>query len=177
MLLNQASLSNGSIFPETSQGSAAKLPYFFGNLDFDFNTSCNATPAEYSLSKQMRKSWTAMTENGNPSPDDVEWPQFEVTANGSSTPGLVIGNSTVPGLIDYSICKSWSAVNATILASNATATGTPTPSSTSTPTSGTATISGHWGFCCIKCDVDGIGGDFLISGGLFIGFNHLGNRN
>jgi hypothetical protein len=51
----------------------------------------------------MRKLWTEMAENGNPSTDDVQWPRFEVTANGSSTPGLIIGNSTVPGLIDYSV--------------------------------------------------------------------------
>ncbi|KAI7976632.1 hypothetical protein EIK77_009863 [Talaromyces pinophilus] len=120
----------------------AELPYLFGNLDFDFNTSCNSTPTEYSLGKQMRKLWTAMAENGNPSTDDVQWPRFEVTANGSSTPGLIIGNSTVPGLIDYSVCQLWAKVNATILSSNATATGRPTASSTSLSTNGAGNITG-----------------------------------
>jgi hypothetical protein len=48
---------------------------------------------------------------------------------------------TEPGLIDYSVCQLWAAVNATILASNATATGTPMASSTSRPTGGAGTIS------------------------------------
>lgn len=134
----------------------AELPYLFGNLDFDFNSSCNSTPAEYSLGKQMRKLWTAMAENGNPSTDDVQWPQFEVTKNGSSTPGLVIGNSTVPGLIDYSVCQLWSAVNATILASNATATGTPRATSTSLPTSGAGTISGNGAFAALSAMLMGL---------------------
>lgn len=82
-----------------------------------------------------------MAENADPSTNDVQWPRFEITANGSSTPGLIIGNSTEPGLIDYSVCQLWAAVNATILASNATATGTPTASSTSRPTGGAGTIS------------------------------------
>jgi hypothetical protein len=124
----------------------AELPYLFGNQNFDFNTSCNSMPVEYSLGKQMRKLWTAMAENGNPSTDNVQWPRIEVTTNGSSTPGLIIGNSTVSGLIDYSVCQLWAKVNATILAGNATATGTPTASSTSLPTSDAGTIFGAMTF-------------------------------
>lgn len=88
----------------------AERPYLFGNLEFDLNTNCNSTPTEYILGKQMRKLWTAMAENGNPSTDDVQWPRFEVTANDSSTPSLIISNSTVPGLIDYSVCPLWAKV-------------------------------------------------------------------
>lgn len=125
----------------------AELPYLFGNLDFDFTTSCNATSAEYHLGEQMRGLWTAMAENADPSTDAVQWPRFQITKNGSSTPGLIIGNSTEAGLIDFSACKLWDQVNDMILASNSTATTTtrpssrPTGSSTSTPVSGAATIS------------------------------------
>jgi hypothetical protein len=125
----------------------SEIPYLFGNLQFNFTSFCNSTPEEYQLGKQMRGLWTAMAENANPSTDDVKWPAFEITANGSSTPGLVIGNSTEPGLIDFSACALWEEVTAMILANNGTAVVTPstsaTPTATSTyiPTGSAATIS------------------------------------
>ncbi|KAH8696281.1 hypothetical protein BGW36DRAFT_451568 [Talaromyces proteolyticus] len=136
-----------SVISEFGVAHTVELPYLFGNLDFNFNSSCNATPAEYSLGEKMRGLWTAMAENADPSTESVHWPQFQITANGSSTPGLIIGNSTEPGLIDFSACKLWAQVNATILASNATATAAPTPSGSPTasstrvpPTNGAVTI-------------------------------------
>ncbi|CRG84094.1 Acetylcholinesterase 1 [Talaromyces islandicus] len=125
----------------------AEIPFLFGNLYFNFTSPCNSTPAEYRLGEQMRELWTAMAENANPSTDDVQWPAFKITANGSSTPGLVIGNSTEPGLIDFSACALWEEVNAMILANNGTAVITPsasarpTATSTSTPTGGAPTLS------------------------------------
>ena len=78
----------------------AELPYVFGNLHFDFadkNSSCTGTSDEWSLSKEMMELWTAMAEKGNPSTNDIRWPQFRATTNGSDVHGMVFGNFSRPG--------------------------------------------------------------------------------
>ncbi|KAL4893722.1 Carboxylesterase [Aspergillus ambiguus] len=100
----------------------AEIPYIFGNLHFDFpgkNSTCTGTPAEWYLSKQMRSLWTAMAENANPSTENVHWPHFQITPKGVGTPAIVFGNSSVPGTIDFSVCRLWDRVNA-MLAGNET---------------------------------------------------------
>lgn len=143
----------------------AELPYLFGTLDFNFSTSCNATPAEYRLGAQMRSLWTAMAENADPSTDAVSWPRFQITKNGSATPGLIIGNSTEAGLIDFSVCKLWDEINGMILAGNSTRTtnsttttpsGRPTASSTSIPDSGAVTISSAGGLVALSVMLMGL---------------------
>ncbi|KAJ5316489.1 alpha/beta-hydrolase [Penicillium antarcticum] len=120
----------------------AEIPYVFGNLDNDYivNGTCNSTSAEYSLSRQMMNAWSAMAENAVPSTKDISWPQF-ASAKNLSTPGMIFGKSSVPGMIDYSVCDVWTEVNAILSAGNVTTTGTPTSrissptsSSTSSPT-------------------------------------------
>ncbi|KAF9890629.1 hypothetical protein FE257_005760 [Aspergillus nanangensis] len=121
----------------------AELPYVFGNLDFDFpdqNTTCTGTPAEWDLSKEMDSLWTAMAENGNPSTEDIHWPSFEITATGADTPGMIFGNSSTPGAIDFSPCKLWARVDAMLSGNNATATAT--PSGTPKPTESSLENSG-----------------------------------
>lgn len=99
----------------------AEIPYVFGNLHFDFansNMTCTGTAAEWKLSNQMKSLWTAMAENGNPSTADIHWPEFQITPKGFGTPGMVFGNSSLPGSIDYHACALWDQVDD--LLSNAT---------------------------------------------------------
>ncbi|KAJ5082004.1 hypothetical protein N7532_011047 [Penicillium argentinense] len=84
----------------------AELPYVCGNLHFDFtcrNTTCTGTSAEYDLSKQMRSLWTAVAEIGKPSTDDITWPEFQLSTDGSESPSMIFGNSSVPGSLDFSV--------------------------------------------------------------------------
>ncbi|OAA67799.1 Carboxylesterase, type B [Akanthomyces lecanii RCEF 1005] len=84
----------------------AELPYVSGNLHFDFadkNSSCTGTSDEWSLSKEMMGLWTAMAEKGNPSTNDIHWPEFRATTNGSDIQGMVFGNFSIPGVIDFSL--------------------------------------------------------------------------
>lgn len=126
----------------------AEIPFVFGNLDNSFlpNGTCNSTVSEYELSMQMRSLWSAMAANSNPSTDEISWPGFQTTAKNLTTPGLIFGKSTEPGLVDYTGCELWSEVNAILTASNATTvpSGTPTPSSGTPPpaTSTPAFING-----------------------------------
>lgn len=118
----------------------AEIPYVFGNLNFNFptqNTNCTGSPVERNLSKQMMNLWTAMAETAEPSTGDISWPQFKITPKGLSTPGMIFGNSSTPGSIDFSACKLWAQVDAVVDASNATATATPSSSSGKPPTSPT----------------------------------------
>lgn len=113
----------------------AEIPYVFGNLDNDYigNRTCNSTSAEYHLSGQMMNAWSAMAENADPSTKDISWPPFH-SARNLSAPGLIFGNSSVPGMIDFTGCDLWTRINAVLSAGNGTAAGTPT-SRNSSPTS------------------------------------------
>ena len=125
----------------------AEIAYVFGNLKFNFpseNTTCTGSQAEWNLSKQMMSLWTAMAENANPSSEALLWPHFQTTTDGTSTPGMIFGNSSTPGLIDFSACRLWSEVDSILSTSNATAMETSSSSSgSSTPSStdGAATAS------------------------------------
>ena len=129
----------------------AELPYVFGNLHFDFpahNENCTGSQVEFNLSKQMMNLWTAMAENASPETEAIHWPQFKITPKDMNTPGMIFGNSSTPGSIDFSVCRVWAQVDAMLDASNTTAKGTPseTPSGSSgkptvSPFSGAVTIS------------------------------------
>ncbi|KAJ5115668.1 hypothetical protein N7456_000016 [Penicillium angulare] len=139
----------------------AEIPYVFGNLHFNFtnqNETCTATEAEHNLSNQMRSLWTSMAENGNPSTDEIHWPEFELVANGTGIPGLRFGNSSEPASLDFSVCKMWGQVNTLVTAANATTGMSPSAThsassvaSTASQFSGAGTISsptgafGVWG--------------------------------
>lgn len=150
---------------EYGASHTAELPYLFGNMYFNFTSPCNDTTDEYRLGAQMRSLWTAMAENGDPSIDDISWPKFKITANGSSTPGMIFANSSEAGVIDYSACALWSEVRAMQLQNNGTAIVTPssnstiptaTASSTSTPTGGAATLSTTGGLVALSAIVMGL---------------------
>lgn len=81
-------------------------------MDFSYpkeNYTCSASQAERELSKEMISLWTAMTENGKPSTEAIQWPRFKTTSS-ANTPGMVFGNSSASGNIDFSICKLWAKV-------------------------------------------------------------------
>lgn len=115
----------------------AEIPFVFGNLNFSYpeeNYTCSGSKAEWDLSNDMIGLWTAMAENGKPSTKAIQWPQFNITSTGSNTPGMVFGNSSTPGNIDFSVCKLWAQVSALLDGRNATATAKSTSSSSVTPT-------------------------------------------
>ncbi|KAL2700960.1 hypothetical protein AAEP93_007779 [Penicillium crustosum] len=124
----------------------AEIPYVFGNLDFDFptqNTTCTGSQPEWNLSKEMMSLWTAMAESAKPSTGDISWPAFKVTPKGLNTPGMIFGNSSTPGTIDFSACNIWAQVDAIVDAGNATTTSVPSSSSTRSsvsPTNGATII-------------------------------------
>lgn len=122
----------------------AELPFVFSNLDFNYtaeNYTCSSSQAERKLSNEMISLWTAMAENGKPSTEAIQWPQFKITSTGSKTPGMVFGNSSTPGEIDFSVCKLWAQISAVLDGTNTTATGTSFPSSGGKPTASLATTA------------------------------------
>ncbi|CAG8083849.1 unnamed protein product [Penicillium salamii] len=122
----------------------AEIPYVFSNLDFSYpkaNYTCSGTQDERKLSDEMISLWTAMTENGKPSTDAIEWPEFKITSTGAKTPGMIFGNSSKGGEIDFSICQLWAKVGAMLDAGNITAAATSSSSSRGKPTGSSATAS------------------------------------
>ncbi|KAL3454323.1 Carboxylesterase [Aspergillus insuetus] len=127
----------------------AEIPLVFGNMDFDYtgegvNYTCRSTDAERALSEEMISLWTAMAETGNPSAEAIQWPEFSITSSGANTLGMVFGNESTAGTIDFSVCKLWAQVSA-MLDGDANSTATPgsspsgssslLPSATASPTS------------------------------------------
>lgn len=85
-----------------------------------------------------------MAETAKPTTEDIFWPQFKITPKGLMTPGMIFGNSSTPGSIDFSVCKLWAQVDTMLDASNATSTATPSSSSgkpSASATNGAATIT------------------------------------
>lgn len=115
----------------------AEIPFVFANLNFSYpaeNYTCSGSTVEWDLSNEMTSLWTAMAENGKPSTKAIQWPKFKITSTGSKTPGMVFGNSSTPGQIDFSVCKLWAQVSALLDGGNATATAKSSSSSSVTPT-------------------------------------------
>lgn len=127
----------------------AEIPFVLGNLDFSYpeesKYTCNSSQRERDLSDQMIRLWTAMAEDANPSATKAattsQWPEFKITSTGANTPGMVFGNSSMPGQIDFSVCKLWAQVSAMLDGGNSTTT-TPTPTPSSSSSSVRPTASG-----------------------------------
>ncbi|KAJ5776293.1 uncharacterized protein N7511_001304 [Penicillium nucicola] len=122
----------------------AEIPFVFSNLDFSYpegNYTCSSSQAERKLSNEMISLWTAMAKNGKPSTQAIEWPQFRITSTGSNTPGMIFGNSSSPGEIDFSICKLWAQVSAMLDGGNTTTTATAFPSGSGKPTASSTTMA------------------------------------
>ncbi|KAJ0418497.1 Carboxylesterase [Aspergillus carlsbadensis] len=112
----------------------AEIPFVLGNLDFDYtgegvNYTCRSSDDERALSREMISLWTAMAEGGDPSTDAIQWPGFSIASSSGNAPGMVFGNESTPGTIDFSVCKLWAQVFAVLDADqNSTATGVSSPS-------------------------------------------------
>lgn len=123
----------------------SEIPFVFSNLDFSYpeeNYTCSSSQEERKLSDEMISLWTAMAENGTPSTEAIPWRQFKITSTGSNTPGMIFGNSSAMGEIDFSICNSlWAKVSAMLDGGNITATSTSLPSSSGKPTSSLTTTA------------------------------------
>ncbi|KAE8333043.1 hypothetical protein BDV39DRAFT_199394 [Aspergillus sergii] len=78
-----------------------------------------------------------MVEAGNPSTDAIQLLVFTITSAGANTPGMIFGNSSTSGTIDFFVCKLWAQISA-MLDVNATAStgpnGSVLPSPRSSPT-------------------------------------------
>lgn len=127
----------------------AEIPYVFGNMQhYNFkNKTCTVPASDHRLSKQMMSLWTAMAENANPSTNAIHWPRFNGTTKSYSSSGLIFGNSTTSGEIDFSSCALWAKIRAMQSTGNSTATavspsgsgkghGGATTSASSIPTNG-----------------------------------------
>ncbi|KAJ3496183.1 hypothetical protein NLG97_g2846 [Lecanicillium saksenae] len=119
----------------------AELPYIFGNLHFDFankNTTCTGTSEEWGLSEEMMGLWTMMAEKGSPSTKGNRWPQFRASANGSDVQGMIFGNSSEAGGIDFSACQLWAKLDEMLGNTNVTA-----PTHSGGATQATGSPGGH----------------------------------
>lgn len=136
----------------------AEIPFVFSNLDFNYaaeNYTCSSSVAERKLSNEMISLWTAMAENGKPSTKDIQWPRFKITSTGAKTPGMVFGNSSTPGQIDFSACKLWSQVSALLDSGNATATAGSSSRSSVTPTTSPTTSFAASGGVTVSPSIEG----------------------
>ena len=99
----------------------AEIPFVFGNLDKLPlpNGWCNLTAPEVEISATLISAWTAMAATGDPSASSgLQWPRY----NPVGLVGINIGNSTITvGVVDYTVCKFWDTLDATVL--NFTAAG------------------------------------------------------
>jgi hypothetical protein len=107
-------------------GEVADLPLPGGSCSFDTQ--------EVGISDVFVSAWTSMAESGSPGSDagivGGPWPQYN--ANGSQ--GLLIGNGTAVGYVNYTVCDFWDLVAAVQNSSGATPTGS--GGSTASSTSG-----------------------------------------
>ncbi|KAJ5332648.1 hypothetical protein MYU51_018821 [Penicillium brevicompactum] len=135
----------GDNLPFLGAAHTAEIPYVFSNLDFSYpaeNYTCSSSQAERKLSNEMISLWTAMAENAKPSTEAIQWPDFKITSTGSKTPGMVFGNSSTPGEIDYSMCKLWAQISAKLDKGNTTAGPSASSTTAASPTSSSAFSGG-----------------------------------
>ncbi|KAE8449434.1 hypothetical protein EG329_008042 [Mollisiaceae sp. DMI_Dod_QoI] len=113
----------------------AEIPFVFGNVNNLPlpNGTCNFSPDEEAISKALMSAWTSMAATGNPSSSDLEWPSW----NATQSLGINIVNSTTVGVVNYTACEFWDAIDKSLnftssgnASANATTTAT-TPKSTS----------------------------------------------
>ena len=121
----------------------AEIPFVFGNLDNlpHPDGTCNMTSEEGQLSKSIISTWNSMAANSAPDGSLDAWPVW----NSTTMQGLIINNSTLVGVVNYTVCEQlWDTLDTKLLnfttAANTTATGTPTGSTTPT---GSATTTGN----------------------------------
>ncbi|KAF2669075.1 alpha/beta-hydrolase [Microthyrium microscopicum] len=131
----------------------SEIPFVWGDVDHESlypNGTCSFTSAEKSISQVFINSWTNMASQQYPAGGkggvDGQWPRW----NTSDSLGLVFGNQTTVGTVDYSKClvlepivnqllgisnsSSTNASSTSSGSSTATHTGGSTPSSTSSTT-------------------------------------------
>ncbi|KAJ5155802.1 hypothetical protein N7492_008605 [Penicillium capsulatum] len=131
-------------FSMVGAAHTSEIPYVFGNMQhYNFSDkSCKVPASEHRLSKQMISLWTAMAKNANPSTEAIQWPRFNGTAKSYSSAGLIFGNTTTSGDVDYKSCELWAKVRAMQSTGNATTTGGATNGSGSGTGSTTGTGTG-----------------------------------
>ena len=91
----------------------SEIPFVFGNVDNlpMPNGTCNFTLAEKQLSVDLVSAWSAMAEQGNPSSGNLQWPAY----NPSTSLGINIDNSSNVGIVNYTACDFWDAIDAAVL--------------------------------------------------------------
>ena len=104
------------------------------------NGTCNMSLDEMKISTLMNDAWTLMAALQIPTKSAVQWPAYQ----GAHKPlGINIMNLTQPGVVHYSQCKLWDAIEASLLApiANGTKLSTMTPGDSSSVTSSTRSTS------------------------------------
>lgn len=77
------------------------------------------TPDELKISSFLNNAWTSMAANQRPALNDSAWPPY-LGPGSNQTFGVKIANSSMPGLLDFTSCPLFDAINQGLLA-NATA--------------------------------------------------------
>lgn len=88
---------------------SAEIPFVFGTVD---NLplpggGCNFTSAEVAMSNALKDAWTSMAKHGKPG---GSWSTFAP----NTSLGVDVEDSVVPGVVDYSTCAFWDAIDAAI---------------------------------------------------------------
>jgi len=88
------------------------------------NGTCSFDEQEVAISKVLTSAWTSMAETGSPDGGvgvlGGPWPRWNSTAS----QGLLIGNASVIGYINYTICDFWDNIEALSLNASMSANGT-----------------------------------------------------
>jgi hypothetical protein len=121
----------------------AEIPFIFANLDHMLlpDGNCSFNSEERQLSADLVSAWTSMASTGNPSNSQVIWPAW----NASASLGITIVNSTIPSVVNYTICELFDTIaleqiNGTLGADNSSSSATASVS-TSATASASATAS------------------------------------
>jgi carboxylesterase type B len=121
----------------------SEIPFVFGqltNLPLP-NGTCSFNVQEVAISKVLTSAWTSMAETGSPDGGigvlGGPWPRW----NGTGSQGLLIGNASAIGYINYTICDFWDKIEALSLNASMSANGTSVANASSS-TSARSTSTG-----------------------------------
>jgi Carboxylesterase family len=139
-------LTSAAVLKLLGPTHTSDIPFVFGEVaDLPLpGGSCLLDTQEVGISDVLVSAWTSMAESGSPGSGagivGGPWPQY--SANGSQ--GLLIGNGTAIGYVNYTVCDFWDLVAAAQNSSGATSTGSgrSTASSTSGAPGASSTSGG-----------------------------------
>jgi hypothetical protein len=126
---------------------SAEIPFVFNHLTNlpPPNGTCSFNEKEIAISNALVSAWTSMAASGNPDAAlgiaDGPWPQWDASAS----KGLLIGNLTEVGFINFTQCELWDKVNEEVVALKAEGNGSSSETGSANETasaSGSSSASG-----------------------------------